>query len=154
MRRQEKEITDSSIIREILAKSEICRLGFVDNEEAYIVPVNYAYEDGIIYIHSATGGRKVDLIKRNSRVSFEIEYSNEIIKAGTPCEWSARYRSIMGKGNIIIEEDPVLKKKGLDLIVTRYGSNIELNYDESLFSRTILLILKIESITGKQSGIW
>jgi len=152
MRRQDKEIKDNNLIQEILQKSGICRLGFVDNGEAYIVPVNYAYENGIIYIHSAPHGKKMDILKRNTRVSFEIEYSNEIIKDKVPCNWTARYRSVMGRGNITIEKDAPLKKRGLDMIMIKYGAGMELTYDESLLSRMVLLKLKIDSITGKQSG--
>jgi len=154
MRRQDKEITDSGLIQEILAKSEICRLGLVENDEAYIVPVNYAYDNGLIYIHSAPDGRKIEMIKRNNRVSFEIEFAGEIIKDKVPCNWSAKYRSVMGKGSIIIENDSELKKRGLDLILRKYGADMQLNYDKSILSRMVMLILKIDSITGKQSGNW
>jgi nitroimidazol reductase NimA-like FMN-containing flavoprotein (pyridoxamine 5'-phosphate oxidase superfamily) len=154
MRRQDKEITDNGLIQEILAKSEICRLGLVDHGEAYIVPVNYAHDNGLIYMHSAPNGRKIELLKRNNQVSFEIEYASEIIRDEVPCKWSAKYRSVMGKGFISLENDVALKKRGLDLIMKKYGAVMELNYDESILSRMILLVLKIQSITGKQSGNW
>jgi len=154
MRRQEREIKDYALIQEILAKSEICRLGLVENDEAYIVPVNYAYDNGLIYIHSAPDGRKIEMIKRNNRVSFEIEFAGEIIKDKVPCKWSAKYRSVMGKGTIIIENNSERKKRGLDLILRKYGADMQLNYDKSILSRMVMLILKIDSITGKQSGNW
>ena len=53
MRRLDKEITDLQLITEILEKSEICRLGLVENNEAYIVPVNFAYAGNSIYLKSA-----------------------------------------------------------------------------------------------------
>lgn len=154
MRRHDKEIRDPAIIKEILTNSRILRLGMVYNNEAYIIPVNYAYTDGMIYIHSAPQGRKMEILRSNNLVSFEIEYSEEIISDDKPCEWSAKYRSIMGKGTITIENDPVRKKAGLDLIMRRYGASGELIYDESSVSRMVLLILQITSLTGKQSGTW
>ncbi len=154
MRRYDKEIKDQAIIQEILTNSRVLRLGMVDNNEAYIVPVNYAYENGLIYIHSAPHGRKIELLKKNGRVSFEIEHSEEIIKNDIPCEWSAKYRSVMGKGTITIDNEPVRKKSGLDLIMKKYGSSGELTYDEASFSRMILLVLKVNHVTGKQSGDW
>jgi len=134
--------------------SDICRLGLVENNEAYIVPVNYAYYNGNIYIHSAHAGRKMDVLHQNSKVSFEIELCHEIIKSDIPCRWTAKYRSVMGKGTITIDNDISSKKKGLDLILCKYGAVMELNYDESSFSHMTMLILKIESIAGKQSGNW
>lgn len=154
MRRHDKEIKDNNIIEDILANSGICRLGFVEDDEAYIVPVNYAYSGGTIYIHSAAQGRKMDILKRNNIVSFEIEYFEEIIKNEVPCEWSAKYRSVMGKGTVRIENDPAEKKAGLDLIMRKYGAENGLRYNEASVSRMVLLVLKIDSVIGKQSGEW
>ena len=60
----------------------------------------------------------------------------------------------MGRGTITIDNDPSIKKKGLDLIMRKYGAEMELNYEEKTLARMTLLILKIDSITGKQSGNW
>ncbi len=154
MRRHDKQITDELIIQQILEKSDLCRLGFVENGEAYIVPVNYAYADGIIYIHSAHNGRKMDIIRQNNRVSFEMELHHEIIKSTIACGWTEKYRSVMGRGTITIAGDNTSKKHGLDLIMRKYGADFELVYDEKILARMTILKLQIESVTGKQSGDW
>jgi nitroimidazol reductase NimA-like FMN-containing flavoprotein (pyridoxamine 5'-phosphate oxidase superfamily) len=154
MRRLDKQITDPELLNTILEKSAICRLGLVENAEAYIVPVNYAYSDGVIYIHSAHEGRKMSIIRTNSRVSFEMELMHEIVESQIPCGWTAKYRSVMGKGTITIDDNPASKKQGLDLIMRKYGATMELNYDEKALSRMTILKLEIETITGKQSGDW
>lgn len=87
-------------------------------------------------------------------MSFEIELEDDVIKNDVPCEWSARYRSVMGKGTIHIETEPELKIAGLDLIMKKHGATGPLKYDPSSLSRLVLLVLNIESITGKQSGEW
>jgi uncharacterized protein len=154
MRRHDKEIKDEAIILEILQNSELCRLGLVENNEAYIVPVNYGHKDGIIYIHSAPNGRKMEILKQNNRVTFEIEYSSSVTTSEIACKWAARYRSVMGKGIITIVTDTEAKKAGLDIIMDKYGFIGEKKYDEASLSRMIVLELKIESVIGKQSGNW
>ena len=154
MRRLDKQITDPEILNKILNESHICRLGLVENGEAYIVPVNFAHADGVIYIHSALAGRKIDIIRSNNRVSFEMELDHELVKSDTPCGWTEKYRSIMGKGSIIIDNDLDSKRHGLDLIMRKYGASMELNYDEKILARMMILKLTIESYTGKQSGEW
>lgn len=154
MRRKEKEITDKAIMEKILDSSEVCRIGLVDNGEAYIVPVNYASRDGIIYFHSAPQGKKMDILRKNNKVTFEIEYPGEIMAAETPCEWSAKYRSVMGHGTIETEEEPDAKRKAMDLIMRKYGALGELKYNEASLSRMVILKLKITSMSGKQSGEW
>ncbi|MDD4990783.1 MAG: pyridoxamine 5'-phosphate oxidase family protein [Paludibacter sp.] len=154
MRRLDKQITDPDLINTILEKSDICRLGLVENNEAYIVPVNFAWSEGIIYIHTAQQGRKMNIIRANNRVSFEMELHHEIVESEITCGWTAKYRSVMGKGTITIDDNPTSKKRGLDLIMRKYGATMELNYDEKVLSRMTILKLEIESVTGKQSGEW
>lgn len=154
MRRLDKQITDQNIITEILEQAELCRLGLVENGEAYIVPVNYAYENGVIYIHSAHEGRKMDIIRNNNLVTFEVEGFHEIVKAPHACGWTTRYRSVMGRGTISISNDYPTKQKALDLIMRKYGADIELVYDPKILDRMLILELRIDNITGKQSGVW
>lgn len=162
MRRRDKEIFDREIISEILNKSEICRIGMVDNNEAYFVPLNFAHKDGFIYMHSAPWGKKIDLLRKNNRVTFEIEYYSEIIKGDIPCKWTTKYRSIIGKGTIEIIEDIVDKIKGMDVIMEKYGwvfeknqdGTITRNYEPNHLINMVILKMKIEYINAKQSGDW
>lgn len=154
MRRRDKMITDNSLIEYILNSSPVCRLGFVEGEYAYIVPVNYAHSDGYLYIHSARTGKKIELIEKNPKVSFEIEDVYEIIPADKPCGWTTKYRSVMGTGTIRIEQDLQMKKKGLDLIMAKYGAPQPYSYDEKNLDRMVILVVKIETVSGKQSGIF
>ena len=154
MRRTDKEITDQRIIEEILTGSQICRLGLVENGEAYIVPVNYAYSEGYIYAHSASEGRKVEILKRNPVITFEIEYMTEVMKGDIPCKSGAKYRSVMGKGTVEICRDREMKKHGFNLLIKKYGIEISSGYDETALASAVLLKLKIESVSGKQSGTW
>ena len=154
MRRKEKEIADKSIIEEILLESEICRIAMLDGSEPYLVPVNYGYSNNIIYIHSAMEGRKIEILKVNKRVCFEIEYHAEIVRKDEPCKWSAKYRSVIGYGNVEIVTDMQDKKSGMDIIMKKYGYQGDIAYNEGSFSRMALLQLKIDKITAKQSGDW
>lgn len=154
MRRKDKEIKDRGLILEMLEKCTVWRLGIVDGNEAYIVPLNYAYSEGALYFHTAPAGRKIELISKNNHVSFEMEAPGEIIQNEVPCEWSAKYRSLMGRGIVTPEYEPVLKKAALDLIMRKYGAGGDLLYDPAVLDRMIVLRLQIESVTGKQSGDW
>jgi nitroimidazol reductase NimA-like FMN-containing flavoprotein (pyridoxamine 5'-phosphate oxidase superfamily) len=153
MRRNDKEITDYRIIEEILLKSEICRIAIMDKDAPYIVPLNYGYCNNQLFFHSAAQGRKIDLLKVNNKVCFEIEYSSEIIKNELACNWTAKYRSVIGYGTIELINDIDQIKNGLNIIMSHYGRS-ENTYDEKYLLRIILLKLKIESISGKQSGDW
>jgi nitroimidazol reductase NimA-like FMN-containing flavoprotein (pyridoxamine 5'-phosphate oxidase superfamily) len=155
MRRKDKEITTPEIINEILQSAEFCNIGLVDKDEAYIVPVNFAYHNGDILVHSAANGRKIEILTKNNKVSFQITHQASIQTGPNPCNWTTRYRSLMGKGTLKIETDKAQKTEALDRIMIKYGwKNGEIVYDEASLSRICILKLHIESISGKQSGNW
>lgn len=154
MRRKDKEITDKNIIRDMLAHSAVCRIGLIDGELPYIVPLNYGYSGDSLYFHSAPSGKKIELLKTNNRVCFEIEHSQEVIPNELACNWTSRYRSVMGYGTVEIITDPERKKKGLDIIMAHYGRSEKLIYKEASVEKMVILKLTIDEISGKQSGEW
>jgi hypothetical protein len=154
MLRKDKEITDKKIIDEILNKSQICRIAFFDVEFPYIVPFNYGYLDNALYFHSAANGKKIDLIRKNNKVCFEIEYFSQITVHELPCEWTTKYRSVIGSGNIDIITGFEEKKKGLDIIMAHYGSIKNNVYNTNNIDNIVILKLNITGLSAKQSGNW
>jgi nitroimidazol reductase NimA-like FMN-containing flavoprotein (pyridoxamine 5'-phosphate oxidase superfamily) len=154
MRRKDKEIRDRNIIEQLLSGSDICRIAMIDGNRPYLVPLNYGYAGNTLYFHSASSGKKIDILKQNNRVCFEIENHNEIIRDEIPCEWTAKYRSLIGYGTIEFITGFEEKKKGLDVIMAHYGKTGTNNYKENNIENMIILKLKIEEISGKQSGHW
>ncbi len=151
MRRNEKEIKDTKIIKEILVKSNICRIALIDEEFPYIIPMNFGYYKNTIYFHCAKEGRKIDLIKKNNKVGFEIEQSHKILKDKKSCKWTTEYRSIIGFGKIVIINDFDEKVRGLDILMTHHGKKDNI-YNEKAVNNVVILKLKIEGLTAKQSG--
>lgn len=153
MRRKDKKIEDSKIINAILTQSQICHIAFLDEEYPYVVPMNYGFKDNALYFHCATQGKKLDLIKRNNKVGFEIIQFHELIKKEKSCDWTTKYRSIMGTGKIDIITDSDQKRAGLDILMKQHGREIN-TYEDKAVKRVVVLKLAIHSITAKQSGDW
>ena len=64
-----KIITLQRDIDEIIAKCDVCYVGMVDETGApYVVPFNFGYEDGVIYLHSSHTGLKIDILKKHPEV--------------------------------------------------------------------------------------
>jgi nitroimidazol reductase NimA-like FMN-containing flavoprotein (pyridoxamine 5'-phosphate oxidase superfamily) len=154
MRRKDKEITDREVIEQLLTGSDICRIAMFDGNRPYIVPFNYGYTGNALYFHSASSGKKIDILKQNNRVCFEIESYNEIIRDEIPCEWTAKYRSLIGYGTIEFITEHEEKKKGLDVIMAHYGKPGVNIYKDNHIGNIVILKLVIEEISGKQSGNW
>jgi len=154
MRRNDKEITDPEVIEEILNQSQVCRIALHDGEYPCIVPFNYGYHNRVLYFHSAASGKKINLIQKNNKACFEVEYDSQIIQHEQACKWTTKYRSVIGYGAIDIITDPEEKKKGLDKIMEHYGRSAVNEYDEKHVEDIVVLKLNIDTLTGKQSGNW
>lgn len=148
MRRKERQITDPAIIQEILEKSIICRVAFLGEEYPYVVPMNFGYKDEALYFHCATEGKKLDLIRQNPKVAFEITEKQELVAGNKSCEWTEHYRSIFGVGEIEIMSDYTSKLQGLDVLMQHHGK-VKNAYDPKLVDRLLVLKLSIKGMTAK-----
>lgn len=154
MRKANQEIKDKTILEEILKQAKICRLAMIDNGEPYILPFNFGYQNNCIYIHSAPEGKKIKLLKENSKVCFELEQESKLIKGDLACKWSTLYRSIVGYGNVEILSNFEEKCRGLDIIMKQHGAKEKMEYNKKEVDFIVILKLSITSMRGKQSGNW
>lgn len=154
MRRNDKQVSDPTVIEKLLSAGRVCRIGMVDGDEPYIVPVNYGYEDNSLYIHSAAAGRKIEILERDRRVCFEIESPVEITAHAEPCHWGAKARSLVGYGIVEIVTDLQGKKHGLDVIMRHYGKRDANAYSQTQLEAVVVLKVAIESVGCKQVGEW
>jgi uncharacterized protein len=152
MRRGEKEIRDTKDLDEILRSARVCRIGFAVDNVPYIVPVSFAHTDGSLYIHSAKEGRKIDMLRRNPRVCFEVTSEDAIVSAREACSWGASYRCVMGTGVARILEKLAEKQQALDLIMLKYSGETGWVYDSSAIDHTCIIRVDIDEMTGKQSS--
>lgn len=155
MRREDKQVLNEERIEQIIKSCDCCRLGFVDENKVYIVPLSFGYirKDGkyIFYFHGADEGRKIDLIRKNHYAGFEMDINYRIKPADTACGYTARYQSVIGSGSMDIIEDLDEKKKALDFLMNCNSGKSQIwNYSEEMLKRTCLFYLEVEEMTCKE----
>ena len=96
MRRKEREISDPQVLESIINSAKVCRLAMCEGGVPFVVPLCFGYEKGALYFHSAIEGRKLEILKKNPRVSFEMDIDWELVRSGDHC--NMRYRSVIGFG--------------------------------------------------------
>ncbi len=154
MRKTNQEITEKKVLDEILTQSRICRIAMIDHGLPYLLPFNYGYQSNCIYIHTATVGKKLDILRNNPIVCFEIELTAEVISDETACKWATRYRSVIGNGHIDIISDFDQKILGLEIIMKHNGAPPPYVFESGHIDSLVILKLNIDTITGKQSSNW
>ncbi len=151
MRRKDKEIKDISEIESIIDRALVCRLALADENRPYIVPMCFGYKDQALYFHSASKGKKLEILKKNNQVCFEFDIDSEIIKADKACDWTMRYKSVIGYGTAVFIEEFEAKCRALDIIMQHYA-NRELVFPEAGLKHIVVIKVEIAHMTGKMSG--
>ncbi len=151
MRKKDKEIKDIAVIEDILSRATVCRLGLCEANQPYVVPLCFGYKDNALYFHCAREGKKLDILRANNNVCFEVDIDHEIVKADKACGWGMKYKSVIGFGKAVFVEDAESKRKGLDIIMQNYSEGA-FEYSEEAVKKTVVIKVEIESMTGKQSG--
>jgi nitroimidazol reductase NimA-like FMN-containing flavoprotein (pyridoxamine 5'-phosphate oxidase superfamily) len=154
MRKTNQEIRDRQVLQEILQGEVICRIAMMDGDRPYILPVNYGYSDGCLFIHSAPEGKKIDLLRKNRQVCFEVEDRPEVIKGERACDWTTRYRSVVGYGEVEILTDEAGRRRGMEIIMAQHGAPDLIDFNQRNLDRMVILKLRITSMTGKKSGTY
>ena len=151
MRRKEKEIIDKTEIELIIQSGRVCRIGLCVDDVPYIVPMYYGYRDGCLYFHAALKGKKLDMIKQNNNVCFEIDSESEMVNTGVPCNWKNSYESVIGFGTASLVEDIEDKKRALNVLIDHYAPGTQYEFPLKNVKRTAVIKIEIQEMTGKKS---
>ncbi len=128
--KREREVIDIDEIKGILDRGKIVHVGMIDGDMPYVVPMNYGYtlEEGklTLYLHGATTGRKLDIIRVNPKVFVEIDTDIVPFKGEAACQYGVSYASVMGEGIAELVEDVEDKMDALNkLMITQTGRSFE-----------------------------
>jgi len=151
MRRKDREITDRAEIDAIIGQAKVLHLALADGDTPFLVPVFYAYDGGALYFHSAKSGTKIDILKRNNKVCFEISVDHGVIESDVACDFEARHRTVIGFGTADFVEDEAERIKALHLIVGRFTDKT-FEFPKANLKATVVLRITIASIKGKKHG--
>ena len=159
MRLKNREIKDQETLRELIDDCVVVRIGAMDKEGMFIVPVNYGYEwedikDSApslkLYFHSASQGRKADAFSREPVVALELDREGGVIRGTYTCSYSFAYQSVMGTGKIRKLTEAVEKLHGFEKIMEHLAPEAKHTFDEGLLKAADVYCIDVLSFTGKE----
>jgi uncharacterized protein len=149
MRNVRKEITDRAELEEILAQAEVLFLALHDEPAPYVLPLNFAYAEGVLWFHCAREGTKLDLIRRDPRVGFSAVTDARVVAGAAACDFAATGCSVVGRGTARISTDPAERRRGLDALMRRFGMERP-DYRSDSFERTCVIRVAVDELRGKR----
>ncbi|MBC8015333.1 MAG: pyridoxamine 5'-phosphate oxidase family protein [Sporomusaceae bacterium] len=118
----------------------------------YITPLNYMYHQGNIYFHCAHEGLKLDNIRLNNQVCFEVSRVDKAVSGALACQYSTRYTSVLLFGSAHIVADPSRKTELLNLFTERFAEGRSFPpIDNKAASHVTVVEIAVDRMHGKSN---
>ena len=152
------EIKSKEKIIEFLSSQQTGRISSIDeNGFPQIIPMNFVFINDAVYIHSHIRGEKLDNIRRNQKVGFEVDKSLEFLPSyfSDPTDASLAdtlYISVVIKGNASIVSDKEEKTNALNGLMKKYqpeGKYDPIKPDMDVLKEVEVIKIIPESLRGK-----
>jgi nitroimidazol reductase NimA-like FMN-containing flavoprotein (pyridoxamine 5'-phosphate oxidase superfamily) len=120
------EIHSKDKIIEFLNNQPVGRIASIDkNGYPQVIPMNFVYYDGAIYMHSHPFGEKLDNIQRNPNVGFEVDQHicflpSYYFHPSDASQADTLYISVIIKGKAQIVHDNEEKARALNMLMEKY----------------------------------
>jgi len=147
-------ITDQKEIDEIINKCEVCYVSMVDeNNLPYVLPFNFGYNNGVIFLHSAQKGHKIDILKKNPAVciAFSTDHQLRYQSEQMACSYSMNYRSVLTHGKVQFFDDLDQKVVSCKTVMAHYTDR-EFTYGIPALREVCTFKVKVEKFTAKIYG--
>jgi len=152
------EIKSKEKIIEFLSSQQTGRISSID-EYGYpqIIPMNFVFISDVIYMHSHVRGEKLDNIRRNQKVGFEVDKNLEFLPSyfSDPTDASLAdtlYISVVIKGNSSIVSDKKEKTTALNGLMKKYqpeGGYEPIKPEMDVLDEVVVIKIIPKSLRGK-----
>jgi uncharacterized protein len=99
---------DQTGIDEVISSNIVGRIGCHADGKTYVVPISYVYDGECIYAHTS-GGLKIDMMRRNPEVCFQVDSMEDM----------ADWRSVIAWGTFEELTKADERNKGLQKLIGR-----------------------------------
>ncbi|WP_026474458.1 pyridoxamine 5'-phosphate oxidase family protein [Alkaliflexus imshenetskii] len=145
---------DQTIIEDVIKRADVCFVGVVTPENTpYVVPMNFGYLNGTIYLHSAPTGRIIDCLDQNANicVTFSIDHELAFQHPEVACSYRMKSKSVVAFGKVHFVEEMEAKREALNIIMRQY-SDKEFQYSDPAVRNVKIWVVPVEEIRCKEFG--
>lgn len=155
MRRKDREITGRENIEPVLQACKTCRLAMTADGMPYVIPLNFGYtwdETGLtIYFHSGVKGKKIDALRADPHVCFEMDTEMGLTGEGDlACRYSFAFASVVGYGSIQFAQNNEEKRRGFDIIMQHQTGRGGWSYTDAALSVAEVFWVHADSFEGSR----
>lgn len=142
-------------MEEILSRCDVCYVGITDLAgDPYVIPMNFGYRDGVIYLHSGPTGSCLTMLECHNRVCITFSIDHELVfqHPQVACSYRMKAKSLLCRGTVRFPEDPEEKRNALDIIMHHYSSR-SFTYSDPAIRNVKVWEVPIEQMTAKEYAV-
>ena len=125
----------------------------VDGRRPYLITMNYGYRNNTLYFHSALEGRKIEVLRANPEVCFQVITETRLTTGEDACDdWTMKYKSVLGYGQVVFIESSEEKIEALNILMDQYTTRGPFDFKPARLEETAIFKVEITGLTGKMSG--
>jgi nitroimidazol reductase NimA-like FMN-containing flavoprotein (pyridoxamine 5'-phosphate oxidase superfamily) len=133
-------------IEQFLTCAPVGRVGINLQDSPYIVPIGFGYENGEIFFHTCYKGLKMEGMRQNPNVCFEVDESTSD---------ASMFKSVIVNGPVSIIDDRAKMRPYLQKLINKY--RVPVIFDEYMRNRDTekemsivrVCVIKIEKMSGR-----
>jgi nitroimidazol reductase NimA-like FMN-containing flavoprotein (pyridoxamine 5'-phosphate oxidase superfamily) len=151
-RLKKRALYDQDKVHAILDEGFVCHVGFVVEDQPYVIPTLYARENDAIYFHGAMASRMLRTLTLGVNVCVTVTLIDGLVLARSAFHHSMNYRSVVVLGRARLVHDPEERLRALRLITDhvvpgRWGEVRGPN--ELELKQTSVLALDLKEVSAK-----
>ena len=142
-------------MEDILSRASVCFVGITDLEgNPYVLPMNFGYKDGIVYLHSGPTGSSIDMLKANNHVCITFSVGDELVYQDVQigCSYRVKAASVICRGQVAFVDDMDEKRQILSILMKHY-TDYPVRYSDPAVRNVCIWKVKAEIMTGRRYAV-
>lgn len=107
---------ETQVIYDILDEALICHIGFMANNQPFVIPTAYGRVRDKLYIHGSPASRMLRTLNQGIEVCVTVTLLDGLVLARSAFHHSMNYRSVVIFGTANLVDDIEEKSEALELL--------------------------------------
>lgn len=138
----------------VIRACKTCYVSMSDNNQPYVLPMNFALDGDFVILHSAQSGRMWETLKKNPRVCINWTLGEKLawqdVRSG--CSYRVKSQSVLVEGPVEFINDYDEKYELLKVLMAQY-SDREFKFGKPSVVNVGIIKVYMEKISAKDFGV-
>ncbi len=145
-------VYDHELVYSILDEGFICHVGFVVDNQPFVIPTGYARKEDRLFIHGSQASRMLRAVKAGVDVCVTVTLVDGLVLARSAFHHSINYRSVVVFGRASVVEERAAKLDALfafsEQVIAGRWKDVREPTEEEL-KQTTVLVLPLREVSAK-----